>query len=458
MRLARRSLFLKIFLSFWVIVVATGISLILTFILQRGPVPDRWRAMLADTARYSGTIAVAEMERGGNSAASSYLERIDREGHLQSCLFDGTGVAVAGAHCATFDDMAKQVATSKAVTFGMRYGLIRAAMMLTGSTGREYIFATNLPEGPRAVFRANRFSAALQWSVAFLVSGFICYLLTRYLTTPILQLRAASQQLARGDLTTRAAASMEDRRDELGDLVRDFNTMADRMEELISNQRQLIYDVSHELRSPLARLNVALDLARERKGDDTAFVHMEQDLERLSVMIGRLLTLARLDTSSEPVEMTLVDLEELVSQVVHDANFESRGTGRGIHLIAQEEYRLQGNVELLHSAIENVIRNAIRYTEHGTSVEVRLERKDTGSASLVRLSIRDHGPGVPDSELANIFRPFHRVAVARDRQSGGTGLGLAIADRVVRLHGGTIRAENIAPQGLQVEIDLPLQR
>jgi two-component system, OmpR family, sensor histidine kinase CpxA len=455
MRLARRSLFLKMFLWFWATVVATGIALILTFVLQRGSPPAPWRGMLADTARHSGTIVVAEMEKGGDSAASSYLEQLDREAHLQSCLFDGTGVAIAGAHCASFNDLAKRAATSKVAVFSMRYGVIRAAMTLTGSTGREYIFTTELPEGPRAAFRANRGSIALRWGVALLVSGFICYLLARYLTTPILQLRTASQQLARGELSVRAAARMEDRRDELGDLVRDFNTMADRIEELISNQRQLIYDVSHELRSPLARLNVALDLARERKGADAAFLHMEQDLERLSATIGRLLTLARLDTSSEPVEMTPVNLKELASQIVRDASFESRETAGGIHLAGETEYWVQGNAELLHSAIENVIRNAIRYTDAGTPVEVRLERKETVNAPLVRLTIRDHGPGVPDSELANIFRPFHRVDVARDRQSGGTGLGLAIADRVIRLHGGTIQAANTA-HGLQVEISLPL--
>jgi two-component system sensor histidine kinase CpxA len=295
----------------------------------------------------------------------------------------------------------------------------------------------------------------LEWSIALLVSGFICYLLTQYLTAPILRLREASQQLAAGDLSTRAAAGIERRHDEIGDLVGDFNAMAARIEELVSRQRQLISDVSHELRSPLARLNVALDLGRERKGDDPAFDHMEQDLELLDDMIGRLLTIARLDTSAAPVPMMPVDLTGLVSQIVSNANFESHERNSDVRLTAHGQYFVRGNSELLHSAIENLVRNAIRYTEPSTSVEILLEPGHRSNGSLVHLVVRDYGPGVPESELANIFLPFYRVADARDRQSGGAGLGLAIAERIVRIHSGTIRAENAKPQGLEVEILLP---
>ena len=199
--------------------------------------------------------------------------------------------------------MTSRVTAAKPSNFSMRYGIARVAMRLKGSNGHEYIFATELPAGPRAALGLNRTTIALQWGVAFLVSGFICYLLTRYLTAPILRLREASQQLAAGDLTIRAVG-VERRRDELGDLVRDFNAMASRIEELVSRQRQLISDVSHELRSPLARLYVALDLGRERKGNDPAFDHMEKDIGLLNEMIGRLLTVARLDTSAPPVPMT----------------------------------------------------------------------------------------------------------------------------------------------------------
>ena len=248
---------------------------------------------------------------------------------------------------------------------------------------------------------------------------------------------------------------MERRNDELGFLVRDFNAMAGRIEELISRQRQLIYDISHELRSPLARLNVALDLGRERKGNDSAFDHMEQDIERMSEMIGRMLTVAKLDTSSAPVQMTRIDLSELVSQVVSSAEFELRERDNAVRLTIRGLCFVRGNAELLQSAVENVIRNAARYTTSNASVDIHLERLEREDGSFILLSVRDDGVGVPESELPNIFRPFYRVANDRDRQSGGAGLGLAIVDRVARVHGGTVRAQNAAPQGLRVDIFLP---
>ena len=450
-----RSLFLKIFLWFWATVIATGIALILTFIFGPRSVPLQWHAILMDTAHSSGAIVVNEAERGGDSAAAAYIGWLEGETHLKTCLFDIAGRLVAGSNCGSFQSMISRVTAAKPSNFSMRYGIARVAMRLKGSNGHEYIFATELPAGPRAALGLNPTTIALQWGVALLVSGFICYLLTRYLTTPILRLRAASQQLAAGDLSTRAATVIERRHDELGDLVRDFDAMASHIEELVSRQRQLISDVSHELRSPLARLYVALDLGRERKGDDPAFDHMEKDIGLLSEMIGRLLTVARLDTSSQPVPMTSVDLTEIVSQIVRDAAFESRERNGGVELTAPEQFFVQGDAKLLQSAIENLVRNAISYTEPGTPVEVLLQSERRLNASFVRLTVRDYGPGVPESELVNIFQPFYRVSDARDRQSGGAGLGLAIAERVIRVHGGTIRAENVTPRGLRVEALLP---
>jgi two-component system sensor histidine kinase CpxA len=251
---------------------------------------------------------------------------------------------------------------------------------------------------------------------------------------------------------------MERRNDELGFLVRDFNAMASRIEELISRQRQLIQDISHELRSPLARLNVALDLARERKGNDSAFDQMEQDIDRMSEMIGRMLTVAKLDTPSAPVQMAHIDLGDLVSQVVRSAEFEMRERDNAVKLTVRGRCFVHGSGELLRSAIENVIRNAVRYTTPDASVDILLERLERPDGCFILLSVRDYGVGVPESELPNIFRPFYRVANDRDRESGGAGLGLAIADRVVRVHGGTIRAHNRTPHGLQVDIGLPAAR
>jgi two-component system sensor histidine kinase CpxA len=248
---------------------------------------------------------------------------------------------------------------------------------------------------------------------------------------------------------------MELRRDELGDLVRDFNRMADKTEHLISSQRQLLYDVSHELRSPLARMNVALDLLRGRVHDDPALNRIAIDLQRLNEMIGRLLTVAKLEATSTLQTSVRVDLSELVSSVVSDADFEAQEKGGRVDLVQTVNLAVPGDPGLLRSAIENVLRNAVRFTRAGTAVEVVLRSNRGTSADEAIISIRDHGPGVPEQDLTNIFRPFYRVTDARSRDSGGVGLGLAITDRVMRLHGGRIQALNDPDGGLQVEMIFP---
>jgi two-component system, OmpR family, sensor histidine kinase CpxA len=293
----------------------------------------------------------------------------------------------------------------------------------------------------------------LAWGAALLVSGGICYLLTRYLTGPVLRLRAAAKQLAGGDLTARAS-DHRPRRDEIGELVRDFNFMAGRVEALVTSQRQLISDISHELRSPLARVNATLGLARQRLGQNVLFDRMERDTERLNEMIGRLLTLARLDMTTTVPEMQRTDLKALVSEIVADAQWEARERNCRVDLVSDGDCEIDANPDLLRSAAENVIRNAIRYTATGTAVEVHLEcrQRENSDAAIIRVS--DRGPGVPATELSNIFRAFYRVADARDRQSGGVGLGLAIAERVARVHGGSVHAENRAGGGLEVVLTL----
>jgi two-component system sensor histidine kinase CpxA len=449
-----QSLFLKIFLWFWATVIVTGIALVVTWILlQPKNAQSELHSNLADTAWVAGTSTVDALEHEGTSAASAYVEQLRQKTHLKSCLFDPSGNVVAGRNCANFAGMDVRAISSDVPVFNANFGFTRVAVKVQGGGGRQYVYVVETAEHRGPPEGIGLWGIALRWSVPFLVSGLICYLLVCYLTAPIFRLREASQRLAQGDLSTRASTGMERRHDELGSLVRDFNAMAARIEELVSRQRQLIYDISHELRSPLARLNVALDLGRERRGNDSAFDHMEQDLACLNDMIEHLLTLARLDTSNAAIPMAQMDLVELVSQIVLSADFELRQRNGNVHLISQTRYFVQGNAELLHSAIENVIRNAIRYTGPGNSVEVQLA--SSADLASARILVHDHGQGVPESELVNIFEPFYRVADDRNRQAGGTGLGLAIANRVVRIHGGTIKARNMLPHGLEVEILLP---
>lgn len=454
MKLTHRSLLLKIFLWFWATVLITAIASAVTFWIRAHSSPYQWHASLIEAARKSGESAIQIYEQDGPIAAARYMTQLRREHLMNSCLFDRSHNVLAGRDCDAVADMLPDLGDPGVPDFGVRSGVGRVALILKSSRGRDYIFATELPPGPRAKPRLTRLGFALQWGVALFVSGLICYLLTRYLTAPIFRLREAAHQLASGDLTARASSRISPRRDELGDLVHDFDAMAARIENLVSRQRQLISDVSHELRSPLARLNVALDLARQRKGDDPAFDQAEQDTALLDEMIGRLLTIAKLDASTD-IPMAQVDVAEIVAQVVRNANFESHPHEDRVKLTVESNSLVRGNPELLYSAIENVVRNAIHYTDPGTQVEVLLDRDSTQEQSFARIQVRDHGPGLPESELASIFRPFYRVAASRDRESGGAGLGLAIAERVVRSHGGSIRAQNSSPSGLLIEILLP---
>jgi len=315
-----------------------------------------------------------------------------------------------------------------------------------------------LPPGPR-VFFGPRGMPVPGLIIAVLSSGFVCYFLAWYMTKPVALLRAATQRLAAGDLSARAGNPKSRRGDEIAGLVRDFDTMASRLETLVKAQSRLLNDISHELRSPLARLNVALGLARQRSGPESASMleRIELEAARLNELIGRLLTLARLEDGEQRVPPTPVLLDEVVLNVTEDAEFEAQA--RHCHVrsdIPEGGWAVRGEVSLLHSAIENVVRNAIRYTREGSTVEIHLERSESSSGAEAVVSVTDCGSGVPPDALEKLFQPFYRLDDDRGRQTGGVGLGLAITERAVRFHGGRVAAFNRAEGGLRVEIHLPL--
>jgi two-component system sensor histidine kinase CpxA len=251
---------------------------------------------------------------------------------------------------------------------------------------------------------------------------------------------------------------MGTRRDEIAGLAGAFDAMAERLEKAFGAQRQLLSDASHELRSPLARLQVALELARQRSGGQTEeeFDRIELEIERLNGLIGQILELSRLEAGVDAAHTEQVDVRELLEGVMADAQFEVESRGCQVSLCESFETLVNANALLLRSAIENVIRNAVKYTKPGTAVEISM-RKDTGKPDII-IQVRDHGPGVPEEMLPHLFEPFVRVEEARDRPSGGHGLGLAIADRAIRLYGGEIAARNEPDDGLSVIIRLPFAK
>jgi signal transduction histidine kinase len=234
--------------------------------------------------------------------------------------------------------------------------------------------------------------------------------------------------------------------------------MAERIQSLVDSKQRLLHDISHELRSPLARLKIGLELARKGDGPEAAWAldRIEREADRLNELIGQLLTLARLDSKPANRNADSVDLKRLVDEIVADADFEARSAGRSVKLVTTDDCQIIGNEQLLRSAIENVVRNAASYTPEGTEVEVSLRCQNGDKDNRAVIRVLDRGSGVPQAALANIFNPFYRVADARDRQSGGSGLGLSITQRAVQIHGGSVSASNAPGGGLAVEILLPI--
>ncbi len=290
-------------------------------------------------------------------------------------------------------------------------------------------------------------------SIGILAAAVMSLLLARYLSSPIVSLQKASRSLAAGALDTRVGAPFTRRSDEVGTLARDFDAMAERVQALVTAKETLLRDVSHELRSPLARIRMALALAQRRAGAESEkdLARIEREAERLDALVGQVMTLTRLRTTDAP-KRDIVRLDALIGEVVDDARFE--------YPDAQVEFprpagvSLRGDADGLKSAIENVVRNALIYGDRSKPIEVRLDTHP----GAVTIRVLDHGPGVPEAELKRIFEPFYRTDNSRDHRQDGQGIGLAITSRVTELHGGTVTAKNRAEGGLEISLRLPLDR
>jgi two-component system sensor histidine kinase CpxA len=446
-----RSLFLKIFLSFWLaqalfLVLATLVTLAI-----RQQAESAWEAEQAQIL----SQAVQAYETGGPATLVQYLDQVRQSQGVRAYLLDENDQGLSGRR---LPDWAKDGERRRPrPPRGSFLGWMAARpqrQSITSASGHRYTLVMfPPPHGPFGDLGIH----GLGIFIAILSSGLVCYLLARYLTSPVVRLRAATQRLAGGDLSARAGVPPAGRHDELAELVRDFDTMADRLETSVKAQARLLNDISHELRSPLARLNVALGLSRQRSGPEaqSALERIELEANRLNELIGRLLTIARLESGDQAMKQVPIRLQELIREIAQDAEFEAQSRKCRVDVTKVDDCTVMGDPSLLSSAIENVVRNAIQYTREGTDVQIGLECKEGTSETEAVIKISDFGPGVPDEALDKLFRPFYRIDDARGRQTGGVGLGLAIAERAVRLHAGTIQASNRSEGGLMIEIRLP---
>lgn len=326
------------------------------------------------------------------------------------------------------------------------------ARPVTDANGRQVVVVGESRSHPGIVDLLEPEVLLPRLALLALVAAALVWWLARYLSSPVAALRETTGALASGDLGARIENPVLGRSDEFGHLARDFNDMADRVELLIENQRRLLGDVSHELRSPLARLNVALELARQKTGSEVAgdLDRIELESSRLNDLIARLLELTRLEYG--PGECVPIDLDALTEEVAADADFEASGVRVRFNGSQAGGVAVMAHADSLSSAIGNVIRNAVFFTGPGTDVDVVVSGQD----DFARVSVADRGPGVPEGELGKIFDVFYRIEDARERSRGGAGLGLAIAAKAVKRHGGTISAINRDGGGLEVEILLPV--
>jgi two-component system sensor histidine kinase CpxA len=296
-------------------------------------------------------------------------------------------------------------------------------------------------------------------AIALCASAGVCYFLARYLAAPVDRLRVATRRMAAGDLNVRVLPALRKRHDDLGLLAADLDAMAERLRQLLEARQQLLRDVSHELRSPLARLQLALSLARrEDSGAERHLARIACEADRLEQLIARTLKLVRLERPAHELERLSVDVGELLDNIASDVAIEADARGCMVDVQATAGLLVSGDPELLRSAFENVIRNAVRYSPMGALVAVQARRAtpEGSQETQVEVTVSDSGPGVPEKELGAIFEPFYRVDAAREhRSAGGEGLGLAIAARAAALHGGSINARNRDGGGLMVTVSLP---
>lgn len=448
-----RSLLIRIFLSFWLIIgITIGIAAVAGFYYS-----ERLRA------------AFENFEHGDTMLeASAALEENGRDGLVQWLKeFPTTrGITVYVLDEERADLLRRRIPGNIArIVNRHRYHLrqhgadrhdpgnlrrARPLSQLISADGEVYTLVVAPARHPPAYWGRVPVSSLL-FVVALIVSGIVSYLLARAIANPISKLRDATVSLAEGNLDIRVGTPIGNRRDELGMLARDFDSMADKLARAAAQQTELSQNISHELRSPLARMRVALELAKREAGDLSEFDRINSEAERLDDLIGQILSYTRLD-SSRQMQPVQIDIGELISEVVENVNYECKSNGiDGVSVEADFDASpaMYGYAEALMSAIENIIRNAVRHSPPNGTVNVRLSQEN----ATANIEIMDQGEGVEDSDLSRLFEPFYRTKGAPD---SGTGLGLAIAKRAIRLNGGEVSAENSADGGLRILIRLPV--
>lgn len=450
------NLFLKIFLWFLAaITLMISVVAFLNWSVQTEPVVSRWQTSVRNQMKIYASTSAQIHDAEGDAGLKMFLERLRNSETVSEVDVISRDGRVWFGEVQSADDYRTLIESSFASSAPQlelsSTDTALAANSFTLKNGEQYGLVVRWERPRPPAFLGDSRVRYARYAVLLLTAILLCYALARYLSSPIGKLRDAAQKLAAGDLKTRVDGAVGRRRDELSDLSKDFDVMAERIESLVMSQKRLSRDVSHELRSPLARMSVALEIEKQKSNGylSPMLQRIETESGRLNEMISRLLALSRLETGTRDFRVEKIDLSQLVERIVDDADFEANAGNRSVQIVRMDRCNVEGNPSLLASAVENVLRNAVKYTAESRAVEVSV----ICDATDVRIAVRDHGEGVPDDELENLFRPFYRVGEARERKTGGIGLGLAIAQQAIAAHHGVISARNYG-DGLLIEIVL----
>jgi len=466
-------LFYKIFLWFWLGVVAVGGTLFALTEISRSRADDdrKWREKYGPRVDLWARQEVSVLRDEGVVALKKYVNSIQIDPGNQNYIFDADGREVLGRNTPPAYILQIVQSMLKTQRHDLQQEIFQAerviAETVTGSDGRTFVAIVDFPEPSLMSLSLFEFfitgvheGAGVRVLGVLIVAGIACFWLARQLVRPIEQLQFAARAIQNERLHTRIDPALLARHDELADLGRDFDRMAERIEHVITAHRNLLADASHALRSPLARINVALGLARRDSSAGSAdfhFARIEHETSRLNTLIGDLLLISRLDSGVDLERMVPFDLTLLVDEVAADADYEARGRQCTVRSTTPRECLVVGARETLRAAIENVARNAVRHTAAGSTVDITLTgpRAEEG-VFFATIQVRDQGPGVPHQALSRLFTPFYRVTDGRQPAFEGSGLGLAITRRIVEIHRGDVRADNAKDAGLVVTITLPL--
>lgn len=457
---AMPKLFWKIFVWFWVSMLVVDCAVIFSITSTRSASDQlRWEQFAHSMMSLQARQAAEIFEKQGPSALTAYIASLKVSSEMQLTLYGPGASDLLGAPTSTATRiLVSRALQSRETPFQNELGNPLMVEATAGPSGARYVLAASASPPPFLGFMRGGIRAqTIRLFAVGLAVTLVCLVLAHYIASPILHLQNVSRRIAVGDLGARVQLGKSRRRDEIADLGRDFNIMAEQIESLLRSQNQLLKDISHEIRSPLTRLTLAVGLAKTNcHGTDDLLERIEREAERIEHMLAQLLTVARLDGGGATFASGQVELSMLLSEIVDDASFEGSATKRAVILATADPCLVDGSESLLRSAIENVIRNAVRYTRPSSIVEVNLRLEKSGGKEFAVIQVLDEGPGVPSAELPLIFKPFYRVDCARERATGGVGLGLTITERAINFYRGTVSAGNRDGGGLEVQIRLPL--